>query len=178
MKIVSILLSLCLALMLLPSGSQALTMKKEQTETSEAEVEKLMGVANKFIEVAPSLEGEDALGLAQLIEQLKNDNETKMLLEQMRSGKGGHHPELQESIKNAPKNELMVGMINIYDELKAIDILFTDPNRAVEAVNDEGMIEDKERLELYRKNPAALEADMRSGLYITFVYVAEAAGFL
>ena len=177
MKILSILLSLCLVLALLPSGSRALTVKREKTETTEDEVEKLMKVANKFIEMVPNLNGEDALGLAQLVETLKNDDETKMLLDHMRSGRDDQNLGLQEQIKNAQPNELLQGMINIYDELKAIDILFTDPKRAVEAVNDEGMIDDKKRLEAYRENPAVLEEDMRSGLYITFVYIAEAGGF-
>ena len=179
MRVLSILLSLCLALALLPSGSLALTQQATQGETktmTEEEVLKLMDVAQKFTNVVPEFKGDDALALAKLVENVKADEESMMILEKMKAGEivlG-----LEEDVKKAEHRDLVLAMINLFDELKAIDYLFQDPVRAVEAVNQEGMIGDEEKLNFYRQNPAQLKEDMRGGLYISFVYIAHVGGYL
>ena len=179
MKFVSILLSLSLAIALLPSSSWALTVqKKEETETmSQEEVLKLMEIAKKFTEAVPEFKGDDALHLAKMIENLRGDEESMDILEKMKAGELvlGH----EEQVKAAEHKDLVLGLINIFDELKAIDQLFQDPQRAVEAVNEDGMLGgDEERLAFYRQNPAQLKEDMRGGLQISFLYISHIAGYL
>lgn len=177
MRVLSIFLSLCLALALLPSSSLALTQQAAQGETmTEEEVLKLMDIAQKFTNVVPEFKGDDALALAKLVENVKADEESMMILEKMKAGEivlG-----LEEDVKKAEHRDLVLGMINVFDELKAIDYLFQDPVRAVEAVHQEGMIGDEEKLNFYRQNPAQLKEDMRGGLYISFVYIAHIGGYL
>lgn len=183
MKLISILLSL-LALALLPSGSRALkttempdlTDESVDTAALQEEALKVMGLAQKFTELVPAFQGDDALGLAQLIQSVKEDEETKKLLKEYANL--GSDIGLEENVKNAGEKDIAGGLIQIYEELKAMDILFQDPQRAVEEVNKEGMIEDDEKLKLYREDPTQLEADMREGLYLSFVYVASAGGYL
>jgi hypothetical protein len=180
MKVLSILLSLCLALMLLPSGSWALE-KNEEGELRQLSMEEtmaMMDMATKFTEMVPGFPVEDAIRLAQLVHETKEDDETKVLLEKLKKEDFAEDNELQKSLKNAGPKEIVSGMIQMYQELKAIDILFKDPKRAVEEVSNEGMIADDEKLQMYRENPARLEADMRSGLYFSFVYIASIGGYL
>ena len=179
MKFLSILLSLCLALALLPSGSWALTVKAPENEPqlSEEETLELMGIASKFTEIVPEFTGDDTLLMAKLVQDLKGDEESMEMLAKIKSG------ELEfsnaDDVKNAEPKEIVMGMISIFDELKAVEVLFQDPNRAVEAVSQEGMLgDDEERLNFYKQNPAQLEADMKGGLHVTFVYLSHVAGFM
>jgi len=180
MKVISILLSLCLALALLPSESWAAEINEEgePRQLSTEETVAIMDMATKFTEMVPGFPVEDAMGLAQLVHETKNDAETKELVKNLEKQDFAEDDELQQSLKNAGPKDLVGGMIQIYQELKAIDILFQDPKRAVEEVSNEGMIQDDEKLAMYRQNPAQLEADMRSGLYFSFVYIASVGGYL
>ena len=42
----------------------------------------------------------------------------------------------------------------------------------------EGLIDDKKKIKEYKKNPALLEADMRKGLYFSFISLAVAGGYI
>jgi hypothetical protein len=63
------------------------------------------------------------------------------------------------------------------DNMKLIDYLFQDKERAVREMEKEGMIQ-KEHLKKYRKDPALLEEDTRRGLYFQFVSLAAVGGFM
>lgn len=179
MKFVLILLSLCLALALLPSGSWALTVKtpEKEPQMSEEKTLELMGIAQKFTEAVPEFKGDDALLMAKLVQDLKGDEQSMQMLAKMKSGEidlGN-----TDHIEKAEHKEIIMGLINLFDELKAIEILFQDPNRAVEAVSQEGMLgDDEERLNFYKQNPAQLEADMKAGLHPSFLYLSHVAGFM
>lgn len=182
MKFISILLSLCLALALVPNGSWALTggtvENSGDQELSEEEVLKLMDVATKFRDMVPEISVEDALGLAQLLKDVREDDETKMVVEGLKSAEFAQDPEFQKFLDAAKEEDILVSLIHVFDDLKALDVLFQNPTRAVEAVNNEGMIADDSRLKLYRQDPTLLEGDMRQGLYASFVSLAIAGGYL
>jgi len=177
MKFLSLLLSLCLALAFLASGSLALSTTAKPETISEEEALKLMEIASKITEIVPEYKGDESIVLAQLVQNLKTDEESMKIVEQLKSGalKLG----IEEDVKNADQRDLVVGMINIFDELKALEVLFQDPARAVEEMLKEGMLgEDEQQLNQYRQNPAALQDEMLNGLYISFIYVAHVAGFM
>ena len=181
MKFLSSLLSLCAALALLPSGSWALTggnTVEQQQEQSEEEVMKLMDVANGLRDIVPEVSVEDSLGLASLLHTLRDDDETKILLEGLKSDEVAQDPEMKQFLDNATPKDIIVGLNQIFDELKALEMLFQNPSRAVEEINNEGMIVDDTRLNAYRENPQQLQDDMRSGFYFSFVSLAAAGGFL
>ncbi len=177
MKLLSLFLSLCLALAFLASGSSALSTTAKSETLSEEEALKLMEIASKITETVPEYKGDESILLAQMVQNLKDDKESMMIVEQLKSGalKLG----IAEDVKNADQRDLVVGMINIFDELKALEVLFQDSARAVEEVFKDGMLgEDEEQLNQYRQNPEALKDDMLNGLYISFIYVAHVAGYL
>jgi len=87
-------------------------------------------------------------------------------------------PAMKKFLDNSTPKDVVMGLNQIFDDLKALDILFQNPARAVEEISNEGMIVDDARLKAYRENPAQLEEDMRSGLYFSFVAFASAGGYL
>mmetsp|Transcript_19943 Transcript_19943/g.46823 ORF Transcript_19943/g.46823 Transcript_19943/m.46823 type:complete len:182 (-) Transcript_19943:112-657(-) len=181
MKFIPNLLSLFAALALFSTGSWALTGGKtveQQQEPSEEEVMKLMDVANGLRDIVPQVSAEDSLGLASLLQNLRDDDETKILLEALKSDEVTQDPELKEFLKNAPQKDIIVGMNHIFDELKALEMLFQNPTLAVEELSNEGIIVDDARLNAYRENPQLLQDDMRSGFYVSFVSLAAAGGYL
>jgi len=73
-------------------------------------------------------------------------------------------------------DEILSGMREVINNMKLIDYLFKDRERAVAEMEKEGMIEDT-HLDHYRKNPEALEEDTRRGLYFHFITLAVVAGY-
>ena len=178
MKAVSILLSLCLALVLLPNNSRALTIKRPETEEkADEKASEMMEIAAKLNRVVPEYEGEGVIQLASLINNLKDDEETKQVIEMIRSGDIAFDND--EEVKNAEHKELVTAMIILFDELKAIEVLFLqDPLKAVEVVHGEGMIKDEEALKYFQQNPGHLQNEMTQQLYMSFIRIAHAAGYL
>lgn len=178
MKIVSIILSLCLALALLSSSSNALSIKTPgQTEQAdEQETLKLLEIASKITDVVPEYKGDAAVQLAKSLELLKVDEETQQVLQMLKSGDivVGN----EEEIKKAEHKDLVTAMIVLFDELKAMEVLWRDPQQAVEAIAQDGMFENEESLKHYRENPTQLEQEMKERLYVSFVQIANAAGYL
>ena len=139
----------------------------------------MMARANEFTVLAPSISAEDALSLAKLLQTVTEDEQTRRLVESMKTAEFEQDPAFTDFLDGASRKELVEGLNQILDELKALEYLFQDPARAVEEMHKDGMIgEDAERLAIYRNNPAQLEEDMRSGLYFSFVSFAVAAKFL
>lgn len=79
--------------------------------------------------------------------------------------------------KGMSEKDIVVGMVQTLEELKALEMLFRNPKRAVEEMNKEGMIP-KKNLDTYLENPALLEDDTRKSLHFTFVSIAAAGGYL
>ena len=138
----------------------------------------MMAQANEFKVLAPMISVEDALALAKLLETVVEDDQTRILVENMKTPEFEQDPAFQEFLGGASREQLVEGLNQILDELRALEYLFKDPARAVEEMHKDGMIGDAERLTLYRNNPAQLEEDMRSGLYFSFVSFAVAGKFL
>ena len=138
---------------------------------------KYEAMAKKLQSVAP-IGPIEAVEIAVLLDAAKGDPETMSMVERMRSGdKGGAGADLDAFIKEATPIEIVRGMKDTISEIKALDILFQDPEKAVHEMNKEGLI-DKKRLSHYKKNPEDLAADTRKGIYFSFVTLAVAGGFL
>jgi hypothetical protein len=105
------------------------------------------------------LSDQDAADMEAIIIEAKKDVETMAMLTKMR-------PE-----------EIVGGMKEALDNMKLIDYLFQDKERAVREMEKEGMIK-KEHLKKYRKDPGLLEEDTRKGLYFQFVSLAAVGGFM
>ena len=176
MKVVSILLALCLALVLLPSNS--LTIKRPETEEqADEKASEMMEIAAKLNKVVPEYTGEGVIQLASLINNLKEDEETKQVIKMIQSGDITF--DNNEEVANAEHKELVTAMIILFDELKAIEVLFQqDPIKAVEAIGGEGMLENEEALKYYQENPGELQNQMTQQLYISFIRIAHAAEYL
>jgi hypothetical protein len=150
--------------------------KLDQT-LQEASIDANGNIDSQLAEMARSLQSvapinaKDASHIAVLLEAAKTDPETQLLLAQMP----------QDTLKNLKSSatpiEIVKGLQQGLDELKAIDILFSNPERAVIEMYNEGLF-DKKRLLHYKKNPSALEEDTRKGIYFTFISLAAAGDYL
>jgi hypothetical protein len=125
------------------------------------------------------LEEQELINLAYMIQIVKEDPETKILLEEMQGGSGREIFEsvLEDGDDKLSEKDIVMTMALALDELYNIDALFENPEQAVELMNEEGMI-DPEKLELYRKDPELLEEDTRKSYYFTFVSLGAAGGYL
>lgn len=150
--------------------------KLEQT-LQEASIDANGNVGTRFESLARDLQSvapispEDAIHIAVLLDAAKNDPETAILLSQMPKDN------LKSLKDSATAVEIVRGLKQSLDELKAIEILFSNPERAVAEMDREGMI-DKKRLSFYKKNPDALAEDTRKGVYFSFVSLAAAGEYL
>lgn len=176
MKYVSILLSLLLVVGLFPDRSWALS-GSEQISNEESTL-MMMADANKFREIVPEISVDDALGVATLLQNLGEDTQIKLLVERLKKAEVEQDPIFQNFLEGATKSEIVQGLAQIFDELKAIEILFRDPKSAVEHFYEDGMVQAGQRLEKYREDPSLLEQDLRSGLQFSFVSYAIAGDFL
>ena len=120
------------------------------------------------------LSEQDAADISALITEAKKDLETMAMLTKMQEE---NPQEVAEMKKNLSPEEILGGMKEAMDNLKLIDILFKDKERAVREMEKEGMIK-KEHVKKYRKDPDLLEKDTRRGLYFQFVSLAAVGGFM
>ena len=119
------------------------------------------------------LSDQDAADMEAIITEAKKDVETMAMLTKMQAENADAISELQ---KLSPE-EILGGMKEALDNMKLIDYLFQDKDRAVREMEKEGMIK-KEHVKKYRKDPDLLEADTRKGLYFQFVSLAAVGGFM
>ncbi|VEU42134.1 unnamed protein product [Pseudo-nitzschia multistriata] len=174
---------LVLALGLFPSESWALTKGAaggaEQTTQGEgdAEILALMADAQKLKDAAPEVSTDDALSISKLLQQLREDKNTQALVKNLKEEGIANDPALKEYLEKADQKELVMGLSQLLDELKATEVLFQNPAGAVEEMHKAGMIP-SENLKTYRENPAQLEQDLRGALHFSFVSFALTAGFL
>jgi hypothetical protein len=132
-------------------------------------------MAKKLQSVAP-ISPVDAVNISVLLEAAKNDPETMAMVAKMRSAEGAG-ADLEDFIKDATPVEIVKGMKDCLSEMKAVDILFQNPERAVIEMHKDGLV-DKKRLNHYKKNPEDLASETKKGLYFSFVTLAAAGGFL
>ena len=131
--------------------------------------------ARKLQSVAP-ISAQDATDIAVFLDAVQVDPETNAMVSQMRKSEGAGGA-LQAFIDDVTPLEIVQGMKEAIDELKAIEILFAHPERAVIEMEKEGLIE-KKRVDFYKKNPDILAEDTRKGVYFTFVSLAVAGGYI
>lgn len=119
------------------------------------------------------LSEQDAIDMEAIILEAKKDLETMAMVTRMKED----NAESLAELKKLSLTEVLGGMKETLDNLKLIEYLFKDKERAVREMEKEGMI-DKAHIKKYRKNPDLLEQDTRRGLYFQFVSLAAVGGFL
>jgi len=119
------------------------------------------------------LSEQDALDMGAVIDEARRDLETQMLVKKMRED----NAESLEELRKLSSTEVLGGMKEALDNMKLIEYLFRDKERAVREMEKEGMI-DRAHVKKYRKDPELLEKDTRRGLYFQFVSLAVVGGFL
>ncbi|KAL9183160.1 hypothetical protein ACHAXT_004947 [Thalassiosira profunda] len=119
------------------------------------------------------LSEQDAADMEALILEAKKDLETMALITKMKE----ENAEGLEELKKLSPMEVLGGMKETLDNLKLIEYLFKDKQKAVKEMEKEGMI-DKAHVKKYRKDPDLLEQDTRRGLYFQFISLAVVGGFI
>ena len=158
---------------------QATTETPQHTEKEKESMLKQMDIAAKLKELSSNgISNEDALSVAGLLDALTEDEETLELVRNLRKAdEGTRDPQLQAFLDSATPTDIVIGLKQLLDELRSLEVLFRDPQRAVDAMIEDGMI-DPSRVELYKENPDQLAQDVQSGIYFSFVTLAVAGGFL
>mmetsp|Transcript_20933 Transcript_20933/g.34583 ORF Transcript_20933/g.34583 Transcript_20933/m.34583 type:complete len:183 (+) Transcript_20933:118-666(+) len=121
-----------------------------------------------------ALSDEESAMVDALIEQMKKDPRTVEMVTRMKSEEA---ETLEMMIGGMSGPEKVKNLQQILSELKAVEILFKDPARALKVMNEDGMVP-ANRLPEYQRNPALLEEDTRKGLYFSFVTMAVSLGLL
>ena len=120
------------------------------------------------------LSPKDAADMEEILLQASQDEETMKMVVQMKI-------EMRDEIEALgaePSEDILRGMLHQLVEMRFVEVLFKDPERAVEESIKEGLIDDKKKIKAYRKDPALLETDMRKGLYFSFISLAVAGGYI
>mmetsp|Transcript_29684 Transcript_29684/g.71749 ORF Transcript_29684/g.71749 Transcript_29684/m.71749 type:complete len:176 (+) Transcript_29684:187-714(+) len=115
----------------------------------------------------------DAADMSAIIEEAKKDLETMAMVTKMKE----ENMEGLAELKKLSTTEVLGGMKETLDNLKLIEYLFKDKEKAVREMEKEGMIE-KAHIKKYRKDPDLLEQDTRRGLYFQFISLAVVGGFI
>ncbi|CAB9503505.1 expressed unknown protein [Seminavis robusta] len=173
---VSILLLLAACLWQGSNAQFGIPKKSEASVDAGGEVQlskEVLEIATSLTKTDPSLQEQDAVDIATLIYSAKNDKDTKQMLQKMKADQ----PEAFAGTAGLAALEIIKGLEQAYEELKMLEYLFQDKERALRVMEEDGLIH-KDKLPLYKKNPDLLEADTRKGLYFMFVALAEAAGYL
>jgi hypothetical protein len=119
------------------------------------------------------LSEKDASDMSAIIEEAKRDLETMAMITKMR----GENSDTLSELRKLSTMEVLGGMKQALDNMKLIEYLFEDKERAVREMEKEGMI-DKAHIKKYRKDPSLLEMDTRRGLYFQFISLAVVGGFI
>jgi hypothetical protein len=188
MKLASAFLLLVFGVPLVAGQFGVLNKGKEAEDSAlgnklhEASIDESGTVDTKYFDMARNLRSiapislEDATDIAVLLEAVQVDPETAALVAQMRTAEGAGGA-LQAFVNDVTPIEVVIGLRETMNELMAIEILFSNPERAVIEMEKEGLIE-KKRVDFYKKNPDVLAQDTRKGVYFTFVSLAVAGGYL
>lgn len=129
-------------------------------------------IINELIKAYPEINHQSAVDVTAVIEAASKDAETALMSQRLKNS-----PEMMKLKTEANDKQIVQGMETALEEMKLLDYLFKDPQRALEEMDKEGMI-DKKYLETYKENPSLLEEDTRKGLWFNFVSLATAGGYL
>mmetsp|Transcript_11782 Transcript_11782/g.18080 ORF Transcript_11782/g.18080 Transcript_11782/m.18080 type:complete len:182 (+) Transcript_11782:62-607(+) len=172
------LLSTILSFLLLLPTTQAQFGIKKGTPISkpggEAEIDAATGTTTTTTTPQEGfLSEKDAADMSAIIEEASKDVETMAMITKLKEENTAHLNELRQ----LSPMEVLGGMKEVLDNMKLIEYLFQDKERAVKEMEKEGMI-DKAHLKKYRKDPDLLEQDTRRGLYFQFISLAVVGGFI
>jgi hypothetical protein len=179
---VRVLLLAVLVLVQLSSSRAEFGVPKKTTAdaTLDADGRVEMDGGSNYMEMATRLQSlapisiQDAIDIAVVLQAAQADEDTKLMISKL---KNDESETLAALAKEVTAMEIVQGLKQSLDELKAIEQLFVDPKRAVKEMDEEGLIE-KSRLDFYKQNPEALADETRKGVYFGFVSMAVAGGFL
>ena len=143
----------------------------QQQDHMDEIVDTLLQLSNGEKEI---LSEQNAVDLVAVLQQAAKDPETQDLIVRLQAQEESTLTQLKAT-SNMEKT--ILGMIQVVEELKMLEIVFEDKQRALRLMQEEGMI-DPQRLPLYQANPDLLEEDTRKGLYFSFVTLGVTAGFL
>jgi hypothetical protein len=143
---------------------------------SKEDMKRHMSRAATLQAVSPNIPSQDAVDLSVLLDAVTQDPETKSMVENLQSTKGRKET-LEAFSDSLTQQQLVDALKHTMDDLKAVEYLFQNPDRAFAEMHKDGMVPE-ERVSYYRKNPRQLEEDTRKGLYFSFVSLAVAGGFL
>lgn len=132
---------------------------------------KLMKLAE---EVEAKMPLEEAMEISEMMKVARSDPDTQVMMQKI---KVEQKDNLAELVKSSTSKEILKELRGIWSEIKMLEVLFKDPKRAVELMNEDGMVP-KDRLGKYRRNPELLEEDTRRSLYLSFITLSLAGGFL
>ena len=135
-------------------------------------------LASKLKANWPDLDDQDAVDIATILHKARQDPETTWLLYKMRQGDGKE--QFADFAKNiaTEQEEIVKALRASMKEIQSADILFRDgPERAFKEMLGDGLIP-PDKIELYRKDTALLESDLRKNLYFMFISYAAAGGYL
>jgi len=113
-----------------------------------------------------ALSEQEALDITLLISSIWKDPESKKLLQLMKGGSG--KKAYEQFAKETTDKEVVVGLVQMLEELKALEVLFQDKCRAVAEMDKESMVP-KDKWKVYYDNPELLEQDTQKGLFFTFL---------
>lgn len=119
------------------------------------------------------LSDQDAANMEAILQEAMKDVETMAMITKMKE----ENPQHIEDLRKLPQIEIIGAMKETLDNMKLIEYLFKDKEKAVREMEKEGMIE-KAHIKKYRKNPELLEQDTRRGLYFQFISLAVVGGFM
>ena len=119
------------------------------------------------------LSEQDAFDISSVIDAAGQDPETIQLVSRLKSDKGNE----LDALRNMKETEILNQLKVTLDDMKMLDQLFKDKDKAIEAIEEEGIV-DEENMKIYRNDPDLLEADMRKGLYFQFISLAVVGNYI
>jgi len=132
-------------------------------------------IVSKLMAANEALDQQTAVDITELIESVKKDRETVLLIRRMKEGTA--EDAFKPFAEDMRSDQIVQGLAQALEELKMVDVLFKDPERALLEMEKDGMIA-KDKLKDYKKDPALLEEDTRKSLYFMFVSLAVAGGYV
>ena len=132
-------------------------------------------LASKLKADYEDLPEQDAIDIAAVLHAAREDADTTWLLRSMKEGSG--KDDFADFAKDASPTDIVKALREALDELKAVEVLFQNPERAVAALIEDGMVP-ADKVSLYKNDPALLEEDLRKNLYFMLISYAAAGGYL
>jgi hypothetical protein len=140
------------------------------------DMKRYMARAATLQAASPNIPSQDAVDLAALLDAVTRDPGTKAMVENLQGAKGRRET-FDAFSESLTQQQVVEALKQTMDELKALEYLFVDPDRAFVEMQKDGL-EPKKKIKFYKENPRQLEDDTRQGLYFSFVSLAIAGGFL